>query len=124
MNPSVCWVRLKVWFGYVYWVGRRYSIPLLCSVVLTLSFMVIIYDFSLGDPLHITFEVFIQLLGLSQLLKLTSGLGFLSFFGELTSDKEDQRKISENSDKGQSPKEIIEKCSYPLSTPRTRLSTK
>lgn len=48
----------------------------------TLSVIIIINDFSLCDPVHVAFQVLIQLLGFPQFLKLSSGFGFFSLFCE------------------------------------------
>lgn len=58
---------------------------------LTLPLLIIVYDFSLTDPFHITFEVLIQLLGFPQLLELSSGLGFFSLFCELSGGNLDKQ---------------------------------
>lgn len=41
-------------------------------VVLTFALSISIQDFSMSDPLHVAMKVFIQLLTLSQLLKLST----------------------------------------------------
>lgn len=61
------------------------------AYMLTFSLSVGIQDFSMSDPLHIAVEVFIQLLALSQLLKLATRPGLLSLFGKLSERREEEK---------------------------------
>ena len=58
-----------------------------------MTLLVVLHDLSLSDPLHVALEVLIQLLGFPQLLKLSTGLGLLSLFCELTSGEKEITKL-------------------------------
>lgn len=57
-------------------------------ITLTFALSVGIQDFSVSDPLHVAIHIFIQLLPLSQLLKLSSWPGLLSLFSKLSEWKD------------------------------------